>query len=64
MSKEQCDNYSTCQKYALYGKCEHEDDNQFPSLNSFCNAYEKQTIKILASIDEKLSLLLAAKAEK
>lgn len=65
MSKERCDNYDICQKYALYGKCEYEcDNNQFPSLHSFCNIHEKQIIKILASIDEKLSALLEAKADK
>ena len=58
MSIERCDNYDICEKYAVYGKCEYECNDAMPSLNSFCNAYEKQIIKILSSIDEKLEKLL------
>ncbi len=63
MSKERCDNYDTCQKYGLYGKCEVESDDQLPSLHSFCNAHEKQVINILSSIDAKLGQLLDNKSD-
>ncbi len=62
MPTERCDNYDTCKKYAIYGKCEREC-NQFPSLDSFCDVHEKQIINILSSIDEKLELLLGTKQD-
>lgn len=66
MSIKRCGNYDICQKYDVYGKCEEEcNDNEFPTLHSFCDVHEKQVIKILASIDEKLSaLLVEATADK
>lgn len=61
MSAERCDNYDVCEKYATYGKCENDSDGPI-SLTSYCGAYEKQIIKILSSIDEKLDLLLEQKS--
>lgn len=58
---EHCDNYDICQKYALYGKCERECNNELSEVNSFCDVYQKQIITILASIDEKLEKLLDTK---
>lgn len=63
MSVKRCDNYDVCKKYGLYGKCEYDDNENPFSLNSFCNVYEKQTIRILASVDEKLEMLLHTKAD-
>lgn len=57
MSVEKCDNYEVCKKYATYGKCSHKSNGAF-SVPMYCDVYEKQTINILASIDEKLSKLL------
>lgn len=62
MPTERCDNYSTCEKYRTYGKCEREF-SQFSSSDSFCDVHEKQIINILSSIDEKLEMLLDTKKD-
>ncbi len=58
MPKGQCDNYEICSQYGIYGKCQWEDNNL---LHATCDVFEKQTLTILASIDEKLSKLLEKK---
>lgn len=49
-----CDNYEVCENYDTYGVC---DSDPRVALGR-CSVAEKQTISILASIDEKLSELL------
>ncbi|GLB32318.1 hypothetical protein LAD12857_42410 [Lacrimispora amygdalina] len=56
MSETKCSNYDVCKQYGTYGySCEEDLDN---STYTDCDNSEKQIIKILASIDQKLSKLL------
>ncbi|MBS5955358.1 MAG: hypothetical protein KIC73_00445 [Clostridiales bacterium] len=56
MSSVKCENYEMCEQYGTHGQhCESDFELR---IYSKCSIYEMQTIKILASIDQKLSKLL------
>ncbi|MGC6177492.1 hypothetical protein [Lacrimispora sp. 38-1] len=56
MSDTKCINYDVCKQYGTYGTdCEQDLDL---NIYSACEISEIQKIKILASIDQKLSKLL------
>lgn len=56
MSETKCSNYNVCKQYGTYGcSCEEDLDS---GIYADCENSEKQIIKILASIDQKLSKLL------
>ena len=57
VATEKCDNYDICEKYAIYGICEHVSKGQF-DITNFCDVHQKQVINILANIDANLSKLL------
>jgi|GEM_PF-2817842 len=56
MSETKCSNYDLCKQYGTYGESCEEDI--YSATYTDCDNSEKQIIKILASIDQKLSKLL------